>query len=366
MAQEKSRGNEKKSEPSKGRSDNRSGGRSTDYKGPQTQPGGRDNRPATQPPSNGGGRATDYRGQNTTGWGTNPARDDRSRRDDPRNRPIDNGGRTNRPTDTRDRGSNDGRVLNPGRTQPGQNTDPTRDGSGWGNRDDRKVPTDRRANGNEGRILTPREGRTESPTFRTGYVPYEHRRDTRLYYNHYTTRRDNSCFSPFYYYSFVPSYIDRVRVCNTPIFSISFRWDNCRYDWSYRDRYDRWDSADLDYAVRDLRRAFTDRSIRSLQKVLPRRGDITITTKYDRPYNLRADDFEDMMTDIVLQSETRRYDILRVDRNNRYARVLAQHVFRDSCGDTRTAYHWYTLEDDGFGYEIREFRSDDRRWDDCD
>jgi len=326
------------------------GGGSTN--GGSTNGGGRSGGGST---NNGGGTRSGSGSSSGGGWGNGQSQNN-------------GGGRGDRPvTVVEDRDGSRSRV--PGRSgTPSYGSNNNQGRSGRGNSGfNQQIPS---YNSIPTQANREERVRSNSRVYRNGYVFYNNTWcDDNFSYAFYRFNYQQDCrISPFYYYPHLPGYVSSARINFGHLFSISFRWDdNCRYDWRYRDTYDRWaDNADLDYAVRDLKRAFERNDMRALGRLVPRRGDITVRTRWEQPYNLRSDDFYDMMQDMVGNTRTRSYNVIRVDARNHYARVLTEHVFTDSFGSSRSAYHWYTLQDDGYGYQIKEFRTDDNRWDDRD
>ena len=167
------------------------------------------------------------------------------------------------------------------------------------------------------------------------------------------------CYSsPFYYYTWVPAYIDRRHVV-----VISYRssfYDDRPYHWHHIDSYDR-SYSDLDYAVDDLVTTFQDDNKRALSRLVPDGGRVHIMNDGQYAYSLPADDFRDMMRDAIGEDRTIRYTIESVRENGRQARVVARHEFRDSWGERTTVHHTLLLEREGGRYVIREFGSSNDR-----
>ncbi len=198
--------------------------------------------------------------------------------------------------------------------------------------------------------------------WRSGYCAYQNNWvDSFFSYPFYsfTWGAANCAISPWYYYPNLPGYITYSRCSfSRPFFSISVNLD---YNWNPRYNSDRYnygrynDSYDLDAAIDDIQRAWNDEDFRSLNDLLPRRGDIYVTMEDGYQYSLNADDFYDMMVDNINSTRTRHYSIIGVRTGRDGARVIAEHEFTDPWGRRQILYHRYTLVQERQGYVIAEF-----------
>lgn len=202
--------------------------------------------------------------------------------------------------------------------------------------------------------------------YRQGYYHYNNRwHDNQFWYPYYGFQYSYNCYpSPFYYYPHLPGYISEIRVV---IGGTHWQISGSVFDWQYRDyRYDDWgwswgrndrDNRDLTYAVNDIYDAFRYGSIRTIGRMIPTRGRVTIELGNYARYQLSGDDFYDMMRDLVEGTYTTDYRIREVRNDGRRASVRAEHEYRDPWGRLRRVDHFYGLESTGRGYEIVYFAS---------
>ena len=194
--------------------------------------------------------------------------------------------------------------------------------------------------------------------YRTGYTQYNSRWcDDDFWYPYYGFRFEprNTIFSPWYCYSNLPGYINigRVRfgsVCvNVDIFQ-PVRWD-------YNRRYDRYSPYyALDTAVDDISNVFNRRDMRALDRLVPRNDWVQIKGEWERDYEIRSDDYYDMMRDLVNSTNTRSFRIDRVEEARGYARVLATHTYSDAGRyDSRVSMEFILEQDRRGSYVITEF-----------
>jgi hypothetical protein len=200
---------------------------------------------------------------------------------------------------------------------------------------------------------------------RIGYYHYNPRWcDDWFVYPHYVFDPwafNNRCYpSPWYYYVSLPAYLNPTRVIIVNNFP-SQVWTGQPYRWQRDDGWDRgnWsrDRNDLDMALEDMTDAFERADRRSASRLIPRGGNVNIYTDGRYSYSLNADDFYDLYMDGLYNNDTRRYEILNVEMNNRgdAARVLARHESIDPWGNRQTVYHQYYLERERRDFVIREF-----------
>lgn len=210
--------------------------------------------------------------------------------------------------------------------------------------------------------------------YRTGYYHYNVGwRDDDFYFGFYYFKPayDRCVVSPFYYYPFLPPYVSRSRVLVLRVGNVSiYADDSPNYYWDrgidYRWTRSYWyDSAarrsELDYALDDLVNAWEDSNRRSLNRLVPDRGSIGIYVDERYNYSLNADDFYDMLLDNIQSARTRQYDILSVKTYRNEARVVAVHEYIDPWNRRDRVYHVYRLVNDGYGYQIADFGTSDRR-----
>jgi hypothetical protein len=213
---------------------------------------------------------------------------------------------------------------------------------------------------------------------RQGYYHHNRRwRDDYFYYPHYrfTPWVGERCYpSPWYYYSYLPPYLSSSRVIYVSTFPVvswnswsvwrpGWNWDR---SWAYT--YDsgryagRPDYNDVDAAVEDIIRAFRSNSLRSLDRLVPSRGNVNIYLDNRYAYSLSPNDFYDLMLDGIENSRTRAYRIVDVRwSGSRFVRVSAEHEYLDAWGSLNRTYHTYLLEQERGDYVIREFGSSQYR-----
>jgi len=205
-----------------------------------------------------------------------------------------------------------------------------------------------------------------SGAVRVGYWGYDSRwSDDRFVYPHYVfdpfgTR---NCFvSPWYYYSHLPGYVyaNRCTVVTVlpPVFvGASYSWNRPRgADYRVDREYN-----DLDYALEDLTQAFEEGDRRSLDRLVPSKGNINIYVDGRYSYSLGPDDFQDMIADNIRTTRTERYEIVETRYSRDEAKVIARHVFSDSWGSESVVWHTIRLSYERGGAVIREFGTSNYR-----
>jgi len=192
--------------------------------------------------------------------------------------------------------------------------------------------------------------------WRIGYYHYNRNfRDDFFCYPYYVFdpyTADDCVVSPWYYYSFLPAYMDTNRLVmssydySVGIYGDSYDYFPSRYrgqdiDPYSRDRFS--DRRPLDIALDDLTDAFEKQDRHALDRLVPARGNVSLGVDNLPTYGVRADDFYDMMVDVISNSRTINYDILSVTTQGEEAEVIAQHDFLDSWGYRQSVYHKYHL-----------------------
>jgi len=205
---------------------------------------------------------------------------------------------------------------------------------------------------------------------RRGYYSYDRRwTDDWFFYPHYTFEPiwGRSVISPFYGYWHVPGYITLSRTPYVRIDFSLFPVDDYYYPWRsandyrwerYRDDYyyssNRYDSQ-LDYALDDLVTAFEENDDYLVERLVGKSGRVNIYMDEHYSYSLSADDFADMLTDLVWTTRTRSYKIERVQKWRDNVRVLAKHEYTDTWGRRVTMYHTIRLQKNWSSYKIVDF-----------
>ncbi|MCE2767776.1 MAG: hypothetical protein LW628_12800 [Fimbriimonadaceae bacterium] len=180
----------------------------------------------------------------------------------------------------------------------------------------------------------------------------------------------NVVISPFYWYPFVPGYINCQTVWvgnwaspwawnlgNTYVFDSTWNspWGgNWNQGFQNRDR-------DLDYSIEDLRVTFERQDLRAMDRLVPQDGRIAILRDGRYDYSINSQDFYDMLNDLSGSAQTRRYRIVEVRTFRNSARIQATHEYVDPWGNRQTVWHSLYLELERNGYVIREFGTSNRR-----
>jgi hypothetical protein len=210
--------------------------------------------------------------------------------------------------------------------------------------------------------------------FRIGYYQYTRNfRDDYFCYPYYVFNpyQVTTCVvSPWYYYSFLPAYLDTSRLVfssnyDAPFigFPYDYQPDNRNRRSSYDDDRDaRYDNSyvsrqALDFTIDDIVSAFMNSDRRAVDRLVPRYGNVLLGVNGDRAYGVRADDFYDMLIDVVSDARTVDYRILSVKSNDEEAEVVAYHDFLDSWGTRQGVYHRYHLFGERGHIVIRHFET---------
>ena len=208
--------------------------------------------------------------------------------------------------------------------------------------------------------------------FRVGYYQYNNNfRDDYFCYPYYVFdpyQTTNCVVSPWYYYSYLPAYVNCSRLVISTDYSDNFIGFPYDYQGAYRyhnddeDRDARYDNnyvsrQALDYAIDDIVNAFTQQDRRAVDRLVPRNGTVTLSVDGTISYGVRADDFYDMLMDAVMNSRTIKYEILKVKSNDDEAEVVAKHDYLDSWGNRQCVYHKFHLYGERGNIVIRYFET---------
>jgi hypothetical protein len=210
--------------------------------------------------------------------------------------------------------------------------------------------------------------------WRNGYCSYWNNwNDNFFWYPNYCFTPFNNInvvVSPWYWYPFLPGYLNCNRVVvsnwvspwawNTGVVYVwndggNWGWNNTQNRWN---RYDR----DVEEAIEDVRDTFERFDRQALDRLVPRDGQVAIMRDGRYDYSIGSGDFYDLVNDLAGNAETRRYriDEIRTGRNS--MRVSATHEYLDPWGNRQRVFHLYYLERERGGYVIREFGTSDRRY----
>lgn len=207
--------------------------------------------------------------------------------------------------------------------------------------------------------------------YRHGYYQYNNYwQDCNFWYPYYGYTPSQHCIvGPFYWYSNLPAYIFLSRIIWTDDCIRFNDWRDYRYRSNDRnDRYDWYGDDDyrsrnaIDDAIYDLEDAFLSRDYRSLDRLIPRRSQITVNDRSYRNYRVRSEDFYDLMADLVSNTRTRDFYISRVQTRGDYVRIYAQHIYEDAWRQNRNVYMTFILRESRGNYEIVEFETSGNRY----
>lgn len=208
--------------------------------------------------------------------------------------------------------------------------------------------------------------------FRVGYYQYSTNwRDDAFTYPYYVFDPyavDQCVVSPWYYYSFLPAYVDTSRLVIVSNYENSFVGLPFDYQAPSRYRDDQFgDDRDslydgsymsprgLTYAIDDIVSAFTRGDRRAVDRLVPRYGAISLATD-GTSYGVKADDFYDMLMDAIT-ADTIDYQIIGVKSSQDEAEVLAVHYFVDSWNTRQAVYHRFHLFSERGHVVIRSFET---------
>lgn len=201
---------------------------------------------------------------------------------------------------------------------------------------------------------------------RTGYHHYDSRwRDDYFFYAFYVFDPFGAdfCFSPWYYYPQLPPYFSTRRCYFPTYYSAWTPFYGVRYQYQQPSReYWNRDYNELDYVIEDITYAFLDGDRRSIDRLVPRRGNVAIVIDGRYAYSLQPEDFYDTLMDATQNTNTRDYKILDVQYRKDVASVFARHDFDDPWGRRTSVYHYFRLEPEGRNWVVREFGTSNSRW----
>ncbi|MCC6444160.1 MAG: hypothetical protein IT210_11995 [Armatimonadetes bacterium] len=165
----------------------------------------------------------------------------------------------------------------------------------------------------------------------------------RYYYPNYCTAYDPYYTFPALYFSYFlgpyPRYVyrDRVVVVERPVY-ISDSDDDDDYYLSDASR-------ELDYAIEDIRKAWTDKDVESLMRHVRVKDNLRVYFKGEYNYSISPEDYYNMTLDAVENIDTLRFDVDRVvKKGTRRAYVYIKHDYEDQDGERSTLYVSYLLE----------------------
>lgn len=194
---------------------------------------------------------------------------------------------------------------------------------------------------------------------RVGYYHYDRGWcDDYFWFPHYVFNPYQTVchISPWYYYPYLPGYVNRQYVTILTINLGPFQ--GSYYTWRPIRSYSSYYSYnDLDYAIQDLVDAFERQDRRAISRLVPLRSRVDILIDGRYAYSMDSDAFYELMLDNIYQSDTRRYNIVSVRRNRGEVEIVARHDFVDPWGRSDSVYHEYRLRESGRGYEITAFGS---------
>ena len=191
--------------------------------------------------------------------------------------------------------------------------------------------------------------------YRSGYYGRDRRwDDSRFRFNAYQFNFVNqqSAFSPWYYNSSLPPYVDTTRV--------SFNIGNFNYKFEKRVRYQQVESTvdgELRNSVSDLVEGIERNDPRALSRIIPSGYMVTIGAPAGSSYAIESEDFYNMMVDMAANTRTRSYDVLDIETGRGNARVYARHITLDAWGKVDIIFNRVTFEAFENSYRIVEFET---------
>ncbi|HWD39821.1 MAG TPA: nuclear transport factor 2 family protein [Fimbriimonas sp.] len=181
---------------------------------------------------------------------------------------------------------------------------------------------------------------------------YGYRRDRRFDDHHFrfgfylfSPFAADSYPSPWYYYPSLPPYVPSDRVIVVPDYG---------YSWDVGAPYHRGDSA-LDQAVDDIQDAFGQGNADAADALIPADSRVAIFQDGRYEYSLKGDDFEEMISDNVQNTDSESFHIDSVRRSGDNAVVRATQVLRDEDDATDTVHQRIHLRRVGDQWEITDF-----------
>jgi len=195
-------------------------------------------------------------------------------------------------------------------------------------------------------------------------------RDDNFCYPHYIFDPysvDRCIASPWYYYSFLPAYVDNSRIVIAPAYGdplfggMSYPYEPTYYyrdedrDSVYTNNWSR--RRPLDTAIDKIIVAFERQDRRAVSDLCPTNGAILLGVDNALFYGVKADDFYDMMMDATMNTHTIDYRVDAVSINDDEAEVIAHHDFFDSWGERCTVFHRYHLFAERNNIVIRYFET---------
>lgn len=201
--------------------------------------------------------------------------------------------------------------------------------------------------------------------FRDGNLPYLVRRSENVrigYHNYYRPGRgyffpnwycdwyyyepiiNRSCFSPFYFYVFLPAYIPLTRVVYISQPRVVYV-ETPYYGYNNDDYYLNRRNDALSNAISDIRRAWQDGDYGLYSRHLYRDGKISVFLDGRYAYSLTANDYADLSRDAIETVYTERFTIDSVkQRNNGQVVLYGTHTYQLDNNDSRRVYVSFTLE----------------------
>lgn len=204
-----------------------------------------------------------------------------------------------------------------------------------------------------------REDRTvRTVPYRSGYHHYNDSWvDSNFCYPYYVYDFSDRCApSPWYWYPHLPAYVAVSRCRPTVSVVFNFGW-GLRYD--YRPYYyTTFEPSRLDVAADRIEDAFRRRDFDRFSYLVDRGDWVQIQVENADTYDLRGDDFAEMLRDLIEETHTLSYKITDVRSWRDGASITARHTYVDSWGRREVVEHSYGFRMTRDGYRVVSFRTD--------
>ena len=190
-----------------------------------------------------------------------------------------------------------------------------------------------------------------SAGLRIGYFQYaQNWNDSHFRYHSYGFTPGNSVvYSPWYYYSNLPPYINSSSVIYVDGYSRavpSYRWQTYRRDAASQGAIDR------------IANAFQQDNAGPIISLVQPNSRVAILMDGQFQYDLVGEDFENMLSDMVQSTQTESYTVDAAHQYGDHLQVQGTQRFRDANGDTQTVHMEFVLVADRNGdFSITEFNS---------
>ncbi len=189
---------------------------------------------------------------------------------------------------------------------------------------------------------------------RQGYCQYvQDWRDTHFYYPRYAyVPGPRIHYSPWYYYSNLPAYV------TYEVIIVHENYEPPVVESTWVD-YPETTRRPVDNLKRDLIDAFLDFKPEFISDHVQAGKEIAILMDGEYQYSLKAEDFQQMATDLIKGTNTTDYRVDKVRQSGRNINIRTTHEFTDASGQAQSVRHEYVFQQDlNGGYWLREFHTE--------